>query len=80
MSWEEPIETEILKYCESMLTGYRETLNGNPNCQEVALWERLLGGNDSMRQQVLGNIMAYETVIKHIREEVDMRKKLKEVK
>lgn len=61
MSWEEPIEIEILKFVRSMKRQWKSQVHGN-------IWF-------SVNKAAENYVNAYETVEKHILEEIEFRKK-----
>jgi hypothetical protein len=63
MSWDEPIEEEILKFVRSMKQQWQTQVRGN-------IWR-------SVNKAAENYVNAYETVEKHILREIDFRKKIK---
>ena len=63
-SWERPIEQEILRFAEAMKNQWNITTNHGD--REIAL-------------QAKGNVMAYETMIKHIKDEIAIRSLASEI-
>lgn len=62
MSWEEPIELEILKYVRNMKRQWQSQVHGN-------IWR-------SVNKAAENYVNAYEMVEKHILEEIEFRKQL----
>jgi len=69
MSWEIPIEEEILNYCNHMARQFRKVEEHNRETGWFA--------NNSFSEKCGATAMAYETVAKHINEEINFRKSIK---
>ena len=68
MSWEKPIEQEILNYCQYMAQQMRQSEGGH---KETGWFS-----NNSFSEKCGAAAMAYETVAEHVQHEIDLRKTL----
>ena len=69
MSWEKPIELEILNYCNGMASSFRRS--------EAHHRETGWFANNRFSDKCGATAMAYETVAKHIKKEMRFRKEIK---
>lgn len=65
MSWERPIEEIILDYCESMKNQWTKVKHG--------------GATKSVREGAKNFEMAYDSVAKYIKREIELRKNINEM-
>jgi len=72
MSWDKPIEEEVLEYLNGMISGWEKNLILNENLREHKFFGKWLKTN-SKRAGALGYIDAYKTVREHIEKEVRLR-------
>lgn len=70
-SWEKPIELEILEFCNKMAREFRTVEVHN---RDEGLFGTGLFADNGFSQQAGHIAMAYETIAKHIRNEIKRRK------
>lgn len=66
VSWEKPIEQELLKFCNHMASAFRKSENYHRETGWFA--------NNSYSEECGSIATAYETVAKRIEEEIEIRK------
>jgi len=73
-SWEQPIEQEILEFCNNMAKQFREA-----ESHHKENYSGLFGflTNNSFPKELGATAMVYETVAEHIVDRLKLRKKIK---
>lgn len=74
-SWEKPIEEETLKFCNTMASQFRRA---EAHQHDDGLFGTGFLADNSYSRHCGDVAMVYETVAKHIKREIKIRKRVKE--